>query len=85
MGQRPEVEQSRMNIKSKEVLLVGIKNSLKPNLQAFAELTNNGLTGSSHRVWLRLPVARVIWPADMATCWRKFPAATFPTIRPASP
>jgi outer membrane protein TolC len=25
--------------------LVGIKNSLKPTLQAFAELTNNGLTG----------------------------------------
>jgi outer membrane protein TolC len=45
MGQRPDVEQSRLNIKSKEVLLVGIKNSLKPNLQAFAELTNNGLTG----------------------------------------
>jgi outer membrane protein len=46
MSQRPDMEQSRLNIKSKEVLLVGIKNSLKPNLQAFAEVTNNGLTGS---------------------------------------
>ena len=46
MHQRPDMEQSRLNIKSKEVLLVGIKNSLKPNLQAFAEITNNGLTGS---------------------------------------
>ncbi len=45
MGQRADVEQSKLNIKSKEVLLVGIKNSLKPNLQAFAELTNNGLSG----------------------------------------
>jgi hypothetical protein len=45
MSHRPDVEQSRLNIKSKEVLLVGIKNSLKPSLQAFAELTNNGLTG----------------------------------------
>ncbi len=45
MSQRPDVEQSNLNIKSKEVLLVGIKNSLKPNLQAFAEVTNNGLTG----------------------------------------
>jgi outer membrane protein len=45
MNHRPDVEQSRLNIKSKEVLLVGIKNSLKPNLQAFAEFTNNGLTG----------------------------------------
>ncbi len=25
--------------------LIGIKSSLKPTLQAFAELTNNGLTG----------------------------------------
>jgi outer membrane protein len=47
MTQRPDMEQSRLNIKSKEVLLVGIKNSLKPNLQAFAEVTNNGLTGSA--------------------------------------
>jgi outer membrane protein TolC len=39
------VEQSQLNIKSKQVLLVGIKNSLKPTLQAFAEVTNNGLTG----------------------------------------
>jgi outer membrane protein TolC len=45
ISQRPDVEQSRLNIKSEQVLLVGIKNSLKPNLQAFAELTNNGLTG----------------------------------------
>jgi outer membrane protein len=26
--------------------LVGIKNSLKPTLQAFAEVTNNGLSGA---------------------------------------
>ena len=38
--------------------LVGIKNSLKPTLQAFAELTNNGLTGDltalgvRSRVWI---------------------------------
>ena len=29
--------------------LVGIKNSLKPTLQAFAELTNNGLSGDAHQ------------------------------------
>ncbi len=42
---RVEIEQSRINIDSKHLNLVGIKNSLKPTLQAFAELTNNGLTG----------------------------------------
>ena len=37
--------------------LVGIKNSLKPTLQAFAELTNNGLSGAAH------PVRRYCSPA----------------------
>ncbi len=42
---RPEIQQSRINLESNNLNLVGIKNSLKPTLQAFAELTNNGLTG----------------------------------------
>ena len=42
---RNEIEQSRINIESNQLNLVGIKNSLKPTLQAFAELTNNALSG----------------------------------------
>jgi outer membrane protein len=42
---RVEVQQARVNLDSNQMNLVGIKNSLKPSLQAFAELTNNGLTG----------------------------------------
>jgi outer membrane protein TolC len=42
---RLEVEQARINLDSNKLNLVGIKNSLKPTLQVFAELTNNGLTG----------------------------------------
>jgi len=45
IGKRNEIEQSKINIESNQLNLVGIKNSLKPTLQAFAELTNNGLTG----------------------------------------
>jgi outer membrane protein TolC len=45
LGMRTEIAQSRLNIESNKLNLVGIKNSLKPTLQAFAELTNNGLTG----------------------------------------
>jgi outer membrane protein len=45
LGGRTEIEQARINIQSNELNLVGIKNSLKPTLQAFAELTNNGLSG----------------------------------------
>jgi len=43
---RPEVDQNRINLSSKELLLKGDKNGLLPNLSAFAELTNNGLTGA---------------------------------------
>jgi outer membrane protein TolC len=42
---RSEVAQSKLNIDSDKLNLIGIKNALKPTLQAFAELTNNGLTG----------------------------------------
>jgi outer membrane protein len=42
---RNEIQQSQLNIDSNKLNLVGIKNALKPTLQAFAELTNNGLSG----------------------------------------
>jgi outer membrane protein len=45
LGKRPEMLKARIDIESNEMNLVGIKNSLKPTLQAFAELTNNGLSG----------------------------------------
>ncbi len=42
---RIEIQQANINLDSNRQNLVGIKNSLKPTLQAFAEVTNNGLTG----------------------------------------
>jgi outer membrane protein TolC len=45
LGKRTEIVTARLNIESNEMNLVGIKNSLKPTLQAFAELTSNGLSG----------------------------------------
>lgn len=47
LEKRPEIQQSNINLQSNHLNLVGIKNSLKPSLQAFAELTNNGLTGDA--------------------------------------
>lgn len=47
---RAEIQQARINIQSNEMNLVGIKNSLKPSLQVFAQLTNNGLTGDLTRL-----------------------------------
>jgi outer membrane protein len=46
LANRSEIAQSRLNIDSNKLNLVGIKNALKPTLQAFAELTNNALTGT---------------------------------------
>jgi outer membrane protein len=48
LGARVEIAQNRINIESNKVNLVGIKNSLKPTLNAFVGLTNNGLTGSQN-------------------------------------
>jgi outer membrane protein len=45
LANRSEIAQSRLNIDSNKLNLVGIKSALKPTLQAFAELTNNGLSG----------------------------------------
>jgi outer membrane protein len=42
---RVEIEQANINLESNKLNLVGIRNGLKPSLQAFAELTNNGLSG----------------------------------------
>jgi len=42
---RVEVQQADINLESSNMDLIGIKNSLKPTLQVFAELTNNGLSG----------------------------------------
>jgi outer membrane protein TolC len=42
---RPEIEQTRINLESSRINLQGSRNALLPNLQAFADLTNNGLSG----------------------------------------
>jgi outer membrane protein len=45
LTRRVEIETDRINLESNKINLVGIKSALKPTLQAFAELTNNGLSG----------------------------------------
>lgn len=44
-GKRVEIEQAKINLESNQMNLVGIRNSLKPSLQAFLGATNNGLSG----------------------------------------
>jgi len=45
LSKRPEMAQARLNLQSNQMNLVGIKSELKPTLQAFTEVTNNGLIG----------------------------------------
>jgi len=43
--QRPEVQQTTINLESSRINIRGTKDALLPTLQGFVELTNNGLTG----------------------------------------
>ena len=45
---RVEIGQNKLNVDSLKLNLVGLKNGLKPSLQVFAELTNNGLSGAAN-------------------------------------
>jgi len=45
MKSRPEIQQNKINIDSQKINMAGTRNGLRPTLQAFAGLTNNGLSG----------------------------------------
>jgi outer membrane protein TolC len=45
MGNRVEIAQDQVNIDSQKIAIRGSRNGLLPTLQAFLELTNNGLSG----------------------------------------
>ena len=47
LTRRAEIGQNQINIDSAKINLVAIKNELKPTLQAFTDLTNNGLSGTA--------------------------------------
>jgi len=55
MANRVELEQARINLDSNHTNLAGVRSSLKPSLQAFAELTNNGLAGMASAAALGQP------------------------------
>jgi len=47
LTQRPEIAQTKIDIESSIINLGGTRNALLPTLQAFFELTNNGLSGQA--------------------------------------
>jgi outer membrane protein len=46
LANRVEISQNNINIESSKLSLVGVKTSLKPTLQAFVDVNNNGLAGA---------------------------------------
>jgi outer membrane protein TolC len=51
MANRVEIERSNINIDSQKILIKGDRNGMLPNLQAFLELTNNGLSGPVNPIY----------------------------------
>jgi outer membrane protein len=45
LGQRPELQQSQINLANSKIMEAGDRNGLLPSLSAFGALTNNGLAG----------------------------------------
>ena len=58
LGSRPEIEQGKINVESQKVQAAGTRNALLPNLTAFVELTNNGLSGSANPLCSNLPASQ---------------------------
>jgi outer membrane protein len=50
LARRVEIAQARINLESNKINLNGIKNSLRPSLQVFAEVTNNALSGAPNPI-----------------------------------
>lgn len=48
---RTEIETANINLDNRKILLKGTRNNLMPSLQAFAELTNNGLAGPANPLY----------------------------------
>jgi len=51
LANRPEVEQTRINVESKRINSNGTRSALLPSLQAFVDLTNNGLSGDLNKLY----------------------------------
>jgi outer membrane protein TolC len=51
IANRAEIEQSRINLENSKINLQGTKAELLPSLNAFAEVTNNGLAGAVNAIY----------------------------------
>jgi outer membrane protein len=52
---RPEIAQTKINLESSKINVQGTRNNLLPNLSAFADMNNQGLTGTANPNYPGLP------------------------------
>jgi outer membrane protein TolC len=50
LANRPEIAQSQMGLENARINMLGTKNALKPTLQAYANLSNNGQAGQVNTI-----------------------------------
>ncbi len=62
LSKRVEVDEARINIDSTKALNRGIKNGIRPTLQVFADLTNNGLSGPQNGLTPLIPGSSLVAP-----------------------
>jgi outer membrane protein len=51
LSRRLEIGRSRVNVESQKIMIQGDRNGLLPNLSAFAEFTNHGLSGPANPLY----------------------------------
>ena len=51
LANRLEIDRARIDLDSRQIMIKGDRNALLPSLQAFAELTNNGLGGPANPLY----------------------------------
>ena len=66
LANRPDLQQSRIQIENSKIALQGTKNTLLPTLNAFADLRNNGLIGTQNNVVGVSPTTGLLQPAPAA-------------------
>lgn len=77
LEKRAEIQQSRLNLESNKMNLEGIKSSLRPSLQAFAQLTNNALTGDLTAIGVATGVPE-IFVGGYGNLWKQILRRNFP-------
>jgi outer membrane protein TolC len=78
LDQRPEIQQAKLNLDSNKMNLEGIKNGLRPSLQAFAQFTSNGLAGELNRAAPMVPLVAEL-AGGYGKLWSQMAQAKFPT------